>query len=102
MSAGTLAAERAVLGALLADDEAFARVEPILTAEDFDTDLGRACWRAAGRLARSGVAVDLVTLTAELERAGDLAGIGGAAEVSGLAEGLPDPANVEYYAGILR
>ena len=102
MSAGTLAAERAVLGALLADGEAFARVEPILGAEDFDTDLGRACWRAAGRLARSGVAVDLITLTAELERAGDLAGVGGVAVVAELAEGLPDPANVEHYAGILK
>lgn len=102
MSAGTLAAERALLGALLADDEAFARVEPILNAEDFDTELGRACYRAGGRLARSGVAIDLVTLTAELERAGDLASVGGAAVVAELTDGLPDAANVEHHAEIMR
>ena len=102
MSAATVAAERAVLGALLADAEAFARVEPILDAEDFSTDLGRACWRAAGRLARAGAAVDVVTLTADLELAGDLGRVGGAAAVSELAEGLPDPANVEHYAAILK
>jgi replicative DNA helicase len=102
MSAGTLAAERALLGALLADDEAFARVEPILQEKDFSAEVGRACWRAAGRLARLGVGIDLVSLSAELERVGDLGIVGGAGAVAALAEGLPDTVNVEHYAALVK
>jgi replicative DNA helicase len=94
--------ERSVLGALLADGEVFGRLRPLLGADDFDSALGRACWRAASRLAEAGAAVDLVTLTAELERAGELAAVGGAGVVAELAEGLPDPANVEHYALLVK
>ena len=91
-------AERAVLGALLADPMAFARVEPVLNEQHFDSALGRACWRGAGRLARAGTPIDLITLTADLERAGELVAVGGAVAVAELADGLPDTANVEHYA----
>jgi replicative DNA helicase len=101
MSAASISAERAVIGALLADALAFARVASLLDAEDFETASARSCWGAAGRLARASKPIEFLTVTADLECAGELAGIGGTAAVAELAEGLPDPANVEHYAAIV-
>lgn len=94
--------ERAVLEAILTDGEVFDRLTPILSAGDFDSALGRACWRAASRLASAGTGIDLVTVSAELERAGELAVVGGAAVVAELTERLADPVNAEHYAGLVK
>lgn len=94
--------ESAVIEAILADGGVFARLQPVIGAGDFDSALGRACWRAASRLASAGTGIDLVTMIAELERAGELAAIGGAAAVAELAEGLADTANAEHYAGLVK
>ena len=95
-------AERAVLGAILADGGCFRRVNPIIGAADFYNEAHRAVFEAFERLADNGGVLDLITTADNLEWAGTLAVAGGASYVAGLAEGLPDPANVEHYAMIVR
>ncbi len=96
------AAERAVLGAVLADANCFYRVVDTVGPDDFYNDANRLIFEAFRQLASDNHDIDLLTATDQLERSGTLAAAGGAGYVSGLAEGLPDPANVEHYAAILR
>jgi replicative DNA helicase len=95
-------AERAVLGAVLADANCFYRVVDTVGPEDFYADTHRAIFEAFMRLAGDNRDIDLLTTTDQLERSGSLDTAGGVAYVAGLAEGLPDPANVEHYAAIVR
>lgn len=96
------AAERAVLGAILADSECYARAAACLNAGDFYSDSNRTIFEACRILAETGIPADLLTVTDQLERDGAIASVGGVAYVASLAEGLPDPANVEHYAKIVR
>jgi replicative DNA helicase len=47
-------------------------------------------------------AVDLVTLSEELGRSGELDEVGGPAYIAALTDGVPRSANVEYYARIVK
>jgi len=53
-------------------------------------------------LGESQQAIDLVTLTEELHRKGDLEASGGAPYLAALADGMPKVSNVEHYARIVK
>jgi replicative DNA helicase len=95
-------AERAVLGAVLADSNCFYRVVTTLKAEDFYHDAHRVVFEAFTELANSNREIDLVTTHDQLQRSGTLEPAGGLAYLASLADELPDPANVEHYADIVR
>jgi replicative DNA helicase len=95
-------AERAVLGAILADGNCFYRVVDIVDRADFYNHAHRVVFEAFAALAHDNRDIDLVTGIDQLERSGTLDAAGGAGYLSGLADELPDPANVEHYAGIVR
>jgi replicative DNA helicase len=95
-------AERAVLGAILADGNCFYRVVDIVDGADFYNEAHRVVFHAFGALAHDNRDIDLVTAADQLERSGTLDAAGGVAYLSGLADELPDPANVEHYAAIVR
>ena len=96
------AAERAVLGAVLADANCFYRVVDSIGAADFYVDAHRMIFEAFAGLAAANRDIDLLTTNDELQRQGFLADVGGVAYVASLADELPDPANVEHYAAIVR
>jgi replicative DNA helicase len=95
-------AERAVLGAILADANCFYRVVDTISENDFYSDVHRIVFQAFTRLAGANRDIDIVTTTDQLERDGTLTDAGGVAFLASLADELPDPANVEHYAGIVR
>jgi replicative DNA helicase len=96
------AAERAVLGAILADSTCFFRVVNLIAADDFFTDAHRAVFKAFSDLAGDNREIDLLTTTDQLEHNGDLPKTGGLGYLAGLGESLPDVGNVEHYAEIVR
>jgi len=95
-------AERAVLGAILADANCFYRVVDLIGVEDFYNDAHRAIFEAFARLAGESRDIDLVTTADQLQRSGTLDAAGGFAYLAGLGDDLPDPSSVEHYAGIVR
>jgi hypothetical protein len=95
-------AERAVLGAIIVEPDCYPRAAAVVDGADFYSDANGKVFDACRVLAETGVAPDLVTIPEQLERDGTLALVGGVAYVASLAEGLPDPANVESYAAIVR
>jgi len=91
-----------VLGAVLVDANCFYRVVDVIGPDDFYAEAHRRIFQAFSAIASANRDIDLVTVTDQLQHDGVLADVGGAAYVSSLADELPDPANVEHYAGIVR
>jgi replicative DNA helicase len=95
-------AERSVLGSILIDSSSLYRVVGILQPEDFYRDSHRVIFSAMQSLADQSQAIDLLTIREELSRTARLEQAGGPAYVSSLVDGIPDIANVERYAKIVK
>jgi replicative DNA helicase len=97
-----LDAERSVLGAILLDNNALNPAVEHLRPEDFFLDQHRRVFTQMIALGESQQAIDLVTLTEELHRRGDLDASGGAPYLASLADGMPRVSNIEHYARIVK
>jgi replicative DNA helicase len=95
-------AERSVLGSVLLDNHAFYRIVGTIREEDFYKDSHRVIFSAMTRLASENREIDLLTLKDELAKKGLLDQAGGAAYISSLVDGIPDIANAERYARIVK
>src|SRR2546427_1568135 len=96
-----LEAEQGVLGSMLLDRDAIARVVELVRPEDFYRDAHRRIYETVVELFERGEPVDLITATDRLRDKGQLDDVGGAAYVTGLLNAVPTAANVEYYARIV-
>jgi replicative DNA helicase len=96
-----LDAEQSVLGSMMLDRDAIARVVEALRPEDFYRDLHRTIYTAILDLFERGEPVDLITVTNKLASMGKLEDIGGATYLTSLPNTVPTSANVEFYAGIV-
>ncbi len=94
-------AEKSVLGAMLQDSAAVSAAIEILTGEDFYTPAHKEIFDAAKQLSLTNMAVDLVTMDAELSRRGTLPGVGGIEYLIELTQFVPTTANVRYYIRIV-
>jgi replicative DNA helicase len=97
-----LDAERSILGAILVDNNALNAAIEALKAEDFFLPQHRHVFTRMIALGESQQAIDLVTLTEELHRSGELEASGGAPYLASLADGMPRVSNVEHYARIVK
>ena len=95
-------AEQAVLGAMLLEREAIAKVMEKLRSEDFYREAHKVIFNAMLELYNRNEAVDLVTVTEVLKKNGKLEDVGGIAYVTSLANSVPTAANVVYHAGIVE
>ncbi|HSP15550.1 MAG TPA: replicative DNA helicase [Thermoanaerobaculia bacterium] len=95
-------AERAVLGSILINNNAFYRVLGTIDTPDFFRDAHRTIFGAMRLLAEQSREIDLLTLKDELAKRGQLDVVGGSAYISSLVDGIPDVANVERYARIVK
>jgi hypothetical protein len=97
-----LEAERAVLGAILLDNQALKTVMAAqLSGDDFFLPQNRLIFQFMSKLAAASQAIDLLTLADELNREKYLEAAGGAAYLASLADGMPRVSNVKYYAEIV-
>src|SRR5271166_2851096 len=97
-----LEAERSVLGAILLDNNALNAAIENLRAEDFFLDQHRRVFLQMIALSEAQQAIDLITLTEELHRHGELESAGGAPYLASLADGMPKVSNIEHYARIVK
>src|ERR1700687_3252677 len=95
-------AERSILGAILLDNNAINPAIEKLKPEDFFHDHHRRIYQQMIALGETQQAIDLVTLTEQLQRVGELEAVGGVAYVSQLMDGVPRITNVEHYARIVK
>jgi replicative DNA helicase len=97
-----LDAERSVLGAILLDPASMTFAVPILREEDFFPDTHRRIYHVMLELFERSSEIDVLTVKEELDRAGAVEKVGGAAYLSALLDAVPDVANVEHYARIVK
>jgi replicative DNA helicase len=97
-----LAAERAVLGAVLADNGIVASVAEVVHPEDFASPAHSQIFAAMLKLDGSSRQVDHLTLAEELKVLGQLAAVGGPAYLMSLDQVVPVPGNVIQYAKIVK
>src|SRR5260370_25696501 len=90
-------AERAVLGAILLDNQAYPQAAEFLRAEDFSLDSHRRIYLRMMELAESCRAIDFVTLTEQLGQHKEIESVGGMTYVTSLTDGLPGVKNIEQY-----
>ena len=93
--------EEAVLGALMLDREALPLVMDILRPESFYLEAHQHIYKAVIRLFERSNPVDLLTVTEELKKAGDLDKIGGGYYLVELSNRVASAANIEYHARII-
>lgn len=96
-----LEVERAVLGALMNDRDAYAVICEILSPESFYEQRNQLIYSAIRDLSLAEKPVDVLTVTDELERQGCLDKVGGAIYIADLSNKVASSANIEYHARII-
>ncbi len=97
-----VAAEEAVLGSLLLDEEAVFKVAAHLTADDYYRDRNRWVYEACLNLYDRRENINHVTLAHELNANDRLEAVGGHAYLSYLVAAVPTSVFVDHYAQIVR
>jgi replicative DNA helicase len=95
-------AEQSVLGSILIEPSAIAKISDILQAEDFYRDAHRLIFRAAMNLFERGEAIDFITVIDSLRREESLEKAGGISYITSLANGVPTAANIVFHAKIVQ
>ena len=93
--------EEAVLGAIMLDKDALPVVLDILQSESFYSDAHQVIYRAMLRLFEKSQPVDLLTVTEELRKSGELEAAGGPYYLVELTNRVASSANIEYHARII-
>src|SRR5699024_1631792 len=96
-----LAAERGVLGGMMLSKDAIADVVETVRGHDFYRPAHEMIYEAIIDLYGRGEPADLVTVSDELSKRGELARVGGGAYLADLIDMVPTAANAGYYAEIV-
>ncbi len=98
-----LPVERALLGSIIINNHVFYRIiTDVRGPEYFFKDPERFTFAAMVALAERSEPIEVLTLTNELQRRDQLKAVGGSAYLSSLMDGIPDVANAERYAAIVK
>lgn len=94
-------AERAVLGGVLLEQEAATRAIEVVQSEAFYDPSHRRIFRAMVALFTRHEPIDVMTLSEELRKSGDLDSAGGVEYLTELVDSVPSAANIDHYARIV-
>ncbi len=97
MPPSNVAAEQALLGALLANNKAYERVSDFLVPEHFADPIHGRIFQAISRRVEAGQLADVITLKAEFEHSGVLEEVGGTAYLSQLLAAMVGIINAGEY-----
>ncbi|MBE0641082.1 MAG: replicative DNA helicase [Bacteroidales bacterium] len=93
--------EEAVLGAIMLEKNALTAVIDILKADVFYKEAHQLIFSAITRLFNRSEPIDILTVTQDLKKEGDLDIVGGPYYISQLTNRVASSANVEFHARIL-
>lgn len=93
--------EKAVLGALMIDKDAFMEVGDSLVPESFYEPRNQMVYEAIRSLSVEDSPIDVLTVTDKLAKMGKLEEVGGPGYIADLSSRVATSANVEYHASIV-
>lgn len=94
----SLEAEQSVLGGLMLENDRWDEIAPILTADSFFSPPHQKIFSVMQALLGRNMPIDLITVSEELERGGQLDIVGGFAYLAELSKNTPSAANIVAYA----
>ncbi len=95
-------AEQSVIGSMLIDRDAVFSVEELVEPQDFYRDEHRYIVKAIFELSNAQKPVDIVSVADKLRGEGKLELVGGITYLARLADSVPNSANADYYAKIVK
>ena len=98
----SLEAEQSVLGAMIINKEAINIAIEQIHPEDFYKEANKEIFKAIIELFNRNEPVDLITLSEELKRRGNLENIGGVTYLADLSGGVAITSNIKYYCDIVE
>ncbi|MBY6094343.1 replicative DNA helicase [Priestia flexa] len=98
----SLEAEQSVLGGLMLNSDLFDQVSERVVKDDFYSRSHQLIFAAMSVLLERGEPLDLVTVSEELDKQGELEAVGGIPYLSDIARNTPSVANLTAYASIVR
>jgi len=98
----SIEAETCVLASMILHAPCIDAIMQITRGEQFYRPVHQLLFTVLAEMHDANKPVDLVTVREELQRRGHLEAVGGIEYVVELVEGVPNAANAEYYAGIVR
>ncbi|MBQ6966156.1 MAG: replicative DNA helicase [Bacteroidaceae bacterium] len=93
--------EKAVIGACIIEQDAFATVTDFLKPHSFYESKHQVIFQAIQSLAAANSPIDVLTVTDQLQKSGDLENAGGAAYIAELSRSMLSAAHLEYHARIV-
>lgn len=97
----SMEAEQSLLGGILLNSDAWDNVSATIHPETFHRNEHRLIFDAMQEVARRGMPLDTVTVTAELRQRGTLDSAGGGVYLAELSENVPAVVNLAAYAEIV-
>lgn len=97
-----LDAEKSVLGALMLDALETGETLELLNKEDFYSPAHKEIFSSIEKLYTEGLNVDVITVTDELVKNGQIDSVGGRNYVWDISNNVPSISNILYYAKIVR
>ncbi|MDD5347700.1 MAG: replicative DNA helicase [Candidatus Omnitrophica bacterium] len=97
-----LEAEMAALGSLLLDENAIGVAVENISRDSFYKDAHRKIFDVILILYNGNKAIDLITVTDELKRSGELEEVGGVSYLTELVNSVPSAANIGHYVAIVK
>jgi replicative DNA helicase len=94
--------EEIVLGAIMLEREAYHEISSLISEDSFYDERHRKIFKAIRSLFMASHPVDILTVTSELRKQGNLEAIGGPFYVTSLTSRVSSGANIEYHAGIIQ
>jgi replicative DNA helicase len=94
-------AEQAVLGSILIDPACMSDLHAVLQPTDFYLQKHQWIYGAVGTIHERGEAIDLLTVSAQLEQDGKLEAVGGVAEITHLLTVVPSAISVDSYTRLV-
>ena len=91
-----------MLGGVLIDESAMARVVDVVDDSMFYREAHRRMFRAMTRLFERGKVIDPITVSEDLKAVGELESCGGWEYLASLLDAVPTAANIEYHAGLVQ
>ena len=93
--------ERAVLGALLLDKDAILAIANLLPENAFYSEKNGMIYKAIKQLSKEGMQIDLITISNQLRKNGNLEQIGGYIELVSLVNCVGSSAHIEQHAKLV-
>ncbi len=93
--------EEAVLGALMIEKDALSAVVDILHPESFYKEAHQRIYQAILDLFKNSEPIDMLTVTTQLRKMGEIEVVGGAGYIADLTYKVNSAANIEYHARVV-